>query len=108
MDNTDSAMYIKTAVYEHDILSAAWKSDHFAPSLSVRWQPENSELYVPLNAMDDLQHITVRSTIATKTKLGKKIVLGVVLIGGAGGKSEHWSNVAGNAGSPVAMWHAFE
>lgn len=112
MDN-GCAMYIKTSVYRHDILANAWKSDQFAPSLSVRWNPDHSELRVPLAGADDLQHIAVRTTIATKTKLGKKIVLGTLILGGgrtAPGTpaTEHWASVAESAGSAVAVWHAFE
>lgn len=108
-----TAMYIKTSVFEHDILSSSWKSDQFAPSLSVRWNPENCELRVPLNASADLRHVTVRTTIATKTKLGKKVVLGTVLLGGTASAAtavEQWSGVAetGNGGTAVSTWHAFE
>lgn len=108
-----SAMYIKTAVFEHDILASAWKSDQFAPSLSVRWDARNAELRIPLASVEDLRHICVRTTIATKTKLGKKIVLGTLLMGGRTTSApptaaEHWANVAAGAGNAIAAWHAFE
>lgn len=110
MDN-GAKMYIKTAVFEHDILSGAWKSDHFAPSLSVRWNPENCELRVPLKSLADLRHVTVRTTIATKTKLGKKIVLGTVMLGGTASAPtavEQWTGVAEAGDSALSRWHAFE
>lgn len=113
MDN-GCTMYIKTAVYRHDILESSWKSDQFAPSLSVRWNPDHSELRVPLAGPQDLQHIAVRTTIATKTKLGKKIVLGTLILGGgrtAPGTpaTEHWATVAQSTiGSAVTVWHAFD
>lgn len=113
--NHGCTMYIKTAVFEHDVLASAWRSDQFEPSLSMRWNQEESELRVPLVGGADLEHIVVRTTIATKTKMGKKIVLGTVIVGGGGGgrtmgatAAEHWSSAAASAGSPVAMWHAFE
>lgn len=109
-ENVEGPIYVKTTVFERDILSSTWKSDQFAPSLSIRWNVEHSTIIIPLNDDNDLEHISIKISVATKTKLGKKIVLGTLFLGGKTKdvKLEHWENMVANKGSPVAMWHAFE
>jgi hypothetical protein len=48
--------------------------------------------------------------VATKTKVGKKIVLGSLLMGenATGSAQDHWHKMIASRGEPVTMWHNFE
>lgn len=59
-ENVDGPIYVKTTVFEHDILSATWKSDQFSPSLSIRWNPDNSTITIPLVDETALKHLSVK------------------------------------------------
>ncbi|EDV96094.1 uncharacterized protein LOC6557355 [Drosophila grimshawi] len=83
-------VYVKTTVFEHGIYVDAWKSPIFYPSLSTKWDGaggDQATICVPLRSMDQLENMVIRTTLATKLKMGKKLVLGTVLIGGDGSES---------------------
>lgn len=102
-------IYVKTTVFEHDILSGSWRSALFAPSLSTRWDQLDSTITIPLPTEDSIDHISVKTTIATKTKLGKKIVLGTIYIRPELENSlEHWTTMITSRNTPVPMWYSFE
>lgn len=105
-----SDMYIKTSAYQSDVFMRAWKSDSFAPTLSLRWDPKEAVILVPLQSEEDLEYTNVRISIATKNKVGKKIVFGEIDIGptAQGSLLEHWGNMINSRGTPVTMWHNFE
>lgn len=130
-ENVNFPIYVKTTVFERDILSSSWRSDQFAPSLSIRWDVEKSTLIVPLYDLDDLKWISIKvnnsqifikqykriyivfalqTTVAVKTKIGKKIVLGTLFLGEntSNQRLEHWNNTISSNGAPVGVWHAFE
>ncbi|KAH8349294.1 hypothetical protein KR067_010759 [Drosophila pandora] len=107
-----SGVYVKTTAFEHGIYIDAWKSSVFFPSLSTKWDDGSGEgtIDIPLQRLEQLQDITVRITLATK-KMGKKLVLGTVLIGGdqAGDTgSEQMSLIRESPpGQRVAAWHCY-
>ncbi|GAB0093217.1 uncharacterized protein DMENIID0001_082930 [Sergentomyia squamirostris] len=109
-ENVTGTIYLKTSVFERDILSSTWRSDPFLPSLSTRWDPTDSTIRIPLNDVSDLDHISIKISVATKNKMGKKIVLGTLIMGAQAdcAKLEHWESMIDSRGSPVAMWHSFE
>ncbi|EDW94303.1 uncharacterized protein LOC6533891 isoform X1 [Drosophila yakuba] len=107
-----SGVYVKTTAFEHGIYIDAWKSPIFFPSLSTKWDDGSGEgtIDIPLQRLDQLEDIVLRITLATK-KMGKKLVLGTVIVGG---------NQAGDTGSEqmrliresppgqrVAAWHCY-
>lgn len=53
-------IYLKTTVFEHEILSETWKSELFLPTLSARWNQVESTLIIPLNNEDSLEHISIK------------------------------------------------
>lgn len=109
-ENSAGQIYVKTTVFEHGILSNSWKCDNFLPSLSTRWDSDISTIIVPIGNEENLKNISIRTTVATKTKVGKKIVLGTVLIGpqNSGLGLEHWNTVIGTRNEPIAKWHNFQ
>lgn len=107
-------VYVKTTVFEHDIYVDAWKSPVFFPSLSTKWDGaggDEATICVPLRSMDQLENIVIKTTLATKLKMGKKLVLGTVIIGGSGAtdtgqaQMRHLQNSAPN--ERVATWHCY-
>ncbi|XP_030570035.1 uncharacterized protein LOC115769380 [Drosophila novamexicana] len=86
LEATASAgVYVKTTVFEHGIYVDAWKSPIFYPSLSTKWDGaggDEATICVPLRSREQLENIVIRITLATKLKMGKKLVLGTVLVGG--------------------------
>lgn len=59
-ENVAGTIYVKMSVFERDILSSAWRSDPFLPSLSTRWDPNDSTIRIPLNDVSDLDHISIK------------------------------------------------
>lgn len=102
-------IYLKTTVLEHDILSNSWRSDPFAPTLSTRWDHLDSTVTIPLPNEDSLEHLSIKTTVATKTKLGKKIVLGTIYIRpDVDTCLDHWTTMMTSRNTPVPSWYSFE
>ena len=103
-------MYIKITIFQRNILVNSWKSDMFQPSLSLRWDSNKSAVHAQLINENDLDNITVKVSIATKTKVGKKIVMGSLLMDSKmlDTKGQHWDKMTQSRNLPVAMWHSFE
>ncbi|KAH8301113.1 hypothetical protein KR018_001857 [Drosophila ironensis] len=105
-------VYVKTTAFEHGIYIDAWKSSVFFPSLSTKWDDGSGEgtIDIPLKRLEQLQDITVRITLATK-KMGKKLVLGTVIIGGdqAGDSGSDQMSLIRESppGQRVAAWHCY-
>ncbi|XP_055382242.1 uncharacterized protein LOC129612588 [Condylostylus longicornis] len=74
-ESAGQQIYIKTIVYDGDIPLCSWKSNHFAPSLSSRWDPKFTRLEVPFPNISCLNRMRIKSQIATKGKVGRKIIL---------------------------------
>ncbi|KAL5290870.1 hypothetical protein ACFFRR_010329 [Megaselia abdita] len=104
-ENSATTIYLKTAIFEHDVLMNAWKSDHLLPTISTRWEKDKSTFFIPLTNMENLDNISIKTTVATKTKVGKKIVLGTV---GLNPSCEHWKDAFLCKNKPVAAWHNFQ
>lgn len=54
------SIYLKTTVFEHNILSSVWKSDLFAPSLSTRWNTEDATITIPLVSDESMNQISIK------------------------------------------------
>lgn len=53
-------IYVKTTVFEHEILSETWKSELFAPTLSTRWDHIDSTICIPLVNESSLDFVTIK------------------------------------------------
>lgn len=53
-------IYVKTTVFEHDILSGSWKSDTFSPTLSIRWNDVDSTITIPLVNECSLENVSIK------------------------------------------------
>lgn len=102
-------IYLKTTVFEHDILSGSWRSEPFSPSLSSRWDPIDSTVIIPLVNEDGIEHVSMKTQVATKTKLGKKIVLGTIYIRpDLDASLNQWTTMLVSRNTPVPTWYSFE
>ncbi|EDX10242.1 uncharacterized protein LOC6737829 isoform X1 [Drosophila simulans] len=107
-----SGVYVKTTAFEHGIYIDAWKSPIFFPSLSTKWDDGSGEgtIDIPLQRLDQLEAIVLRITLATK-KMGKKLVLGTVIVGGdqAGDTGSEQMRLIQESppGQRVAAWHCY-
>ncbi|CAO1402122.1 unnamed protein product [Diamesa tonsa] len=108
-ENNSNQIYVKTTVFEHDILSGSWKSDTFSPTLSIRWNDVDSTITIPLVNECSLENVSIKTQIATKTKLGKKVVLGTVFLGpDFNATLDQWNTMASTRNKPVPMWYSYE
>lgn len=102
-------IYLKTTVFEHGILSGSWRSEQFSPTLSTRFDPVDSTVIIPLVNEDCIENVSLKTTIATKTKLGKKIILGTIYIRPDLDSSlEQWTTMIVSRNTPVPTWYSFE
>lgn len=102
-------IYIKTTVLEREILSGSWKSDTFAPTLSTRWDHLDSTIAIQLPNNGALEYVSIKCQLATKTKMGKKIVLGTVYVRPeTEHSSDHWSTMSISQNNPIPCWYSFE
>lgn len=118
LEATAGSVYVKTTVFEHGIYIDSWKSGNFYPSLSTKWDVGNVEptITIPLQSLDNLDNLLIKTTLATKTKMAKKLVLGTVVIGGPSAGSaisesgaEHMATLRETAlNERVAMWHCYQ
>ncbi|XP_068142052.1 LOW QUALITY PROTEIN: uncharacterized protein [Drosophila tropicalis] len=117
LEATASAgVYVKTTAFEHGIYIDAWKSPIFFPSLSTKWDISGNShdaatINIPLQSLSQLENIVIRITLATK-KMGKKLVLGTVLVGGP--QAQDTGTVQMRLirevplGERVATWHSYQ
>ncbi|CRK98403.1 CLUMA_CG011762, isoform A [Clunio marinus] len=108
-ENDATQIYVKTTVFEHDILSGYWRSNTFSPTLSIRWDQIESTVTIPLTNEEGIEHVSIKTTIATKTKMGKKIVLGTIYIRpDLDNCNEQWTTMLTSRNTPIPMWYSFE
>ncbi|XP_055915274.1 uncharacterized protein LOC129948340 [Eupeodes corollae] len=110
LESSAGSVYIKTTVFEHNIYLDSWKSEFFFPSLSTKWDLNVSTVTIPVKLPEDLNNILIKTTLATKNKLGKKMFLGTVIIGPtvSGSGLEHWQSVEYKRNEKIPMWHSFQ
>lgn len=109
-EQTAGQIYIKTSIFENNILVNCWKCDNFLPSISSRWDPKLSTIILPLYEKN-LSDIIIKSTVATKNKVSKKIIFGTILIGPqqlTQQSLEHWEKMILSRNEPISMWHNFQ
>lgn len=118
LEATAGSVYVKSTVFQHGIYIDSWKSGNFYPSLSTKWDVGHTDaatITIPMDHLENLDNIYIRTTLATKTKMAKKLVLGTVLIGGkaagltiSGSGAEHMQLLKETPlHEKVPMWHCY-
>ncbi|XP_073844001.1 uncharacterized protein isoform X2 [Musca autumnalis] len=118
LEATAGSVYVKTTVFDNGIYIDSWKSPNFYPSLATKWDvgKELATLNIPLPSVEHLDRIMIRTTLATKTKMAKKLVLGTVVIGGSacgatlsGAAAEQMASLKqAPLNERVAVWHCYQ
>ncbi|XP_061397949.1 uncharacterized protein LOC133333673 [Musca vetustissima] len=118
LEVTAGSVYVKTTVFDNGIYIDSWKSPNFYPSLATKWDvgKELATLNIPLPSLEHLDRIMIRTTLATKTKMAKKLVLGTVVIGGpacgttlSGAAAEQMLTLKeAPLNERVAVWHCYQ
>lgn len=78
--------------------------------LSMKWEPDDASIVIPLVNDYEIEYITIKITLATKSNVGKKIVLGTLILGAksVGEKLDHWDEMISSKGTAITKWHNFE
>lgn len=61
-------IYLKLSVYQAETPLKSWTSDSFAPTLSTKWEAEDSTIEVPVQSEADLENINIRVRLICSTK----------------------------------------
>uniref|UniRef100_U5EPC7 C2 domain-containing protein n=1 Tax=Corethrella appendiculata TaxID=1370023 RepID=U5EPC7_9DIPT len=109
-ENQAEKIYIKTTIFQHDILSNSWKSEQFTPTLSIKFDADKSTMSIPISCESDLNYVSIKVTLGTKTKVGKKIVLGTLNISAdsSSAKLQQWQKMRDSRCTPITMWQNLE
>ncbi|XP_058974369.1 uncharacterized protein LOC131800710 [Musca domestica] len=118
LEATAGSVYVKTTVFDNGIYIDSWKSPNFYPSLATKWDvgKDVATLNIPLPSMEHLDRLMIRTTLATKTKMAKKLVLGTVVIGGtacgttlSGAGAQQMAQLKDSPlNERVAVWHCYQ
>lgn len=78
--------------------------------LSMKWEPDDATIVIPLVKDYEIEYITIKITLATKLNVGKKIVLGTLVLGAKseGEKLDQWDEMISSKGTAITKWHNFE
>lgn len=78
--------------------------------LSMKWDPDDASIVIPLVNDYEIEYITIKITLATKSNVGKKIVLGTLILGAKseGEKLDQWDEMISSKGTAITKWHNFE
>lgn len=78
--------------------------------LSMKWEPDDASIVIPLVNDYEIEYITIKITLATKSNVGKKIVLGTLILGAKseGEKLDQWDEMISSKGTAITKWHNFE
>ncbi|XP_075161990.1 uncharacterized protein LOC142234697 [Haematobia irritans] len=118
LEATAGSVYVKTTIYDNGIYVDSWKSPNFYPSLATKWDVGNevATLSIPLQNLEHLDRIMIKTTLATKTKMAKKLVLGTVIVGGPAsgpgitpsGAEQMASLKEAPLNEKIPLWHCYQ
>ncbi|XP_013112501.2 uncharacterized protein LOC106090754 [Stomoxys calcitrans] len=118
LEATAGSVYVKTTIFDNGIYVDSWKSPNFYPSLATKWDTgkEVATLSIPLQSLEHLDRIMIRTTLATKTKMAKKLVLGTVIVGGltagpgicSSGAEQMASLKESPLNEKIPLWHCYK
>ncbi|XP_066586012.1 uncharacterized protein [Prorops nasuta] len=103
-------MYIKISIVDNGRVTHFWKSDRFAPSVSMKFDPENARVIADNPYEGALKDVSFVIKFVSKNKMGKKTSVGHFVIGSdvGGTYEEQWKQALAKPGQPVTKWQAFE
>lgn len=90
--------------YEYDVLITTWKSDRFAPTISMKIEPKTATLQAVFRNYN-VTNIKIVVRIMCKNMLGKKILLGRIEIDK---ESDIWKQIMFSPSTPVTQMVNFQ
>lgn len=103
-------MYIKMSVVDDGRVTHFWKSDRFAPCVSMKFSPEMARVIADNPYQGALKDVSFVVKFVSKNKLGKKTTVGHFVIGPdvGGTYGEQWKQALAKSGQQVTKWQSFE
>ncbi|XP_014214429.1 uncharacterized protein LOC106643703 [Copidosoma floridanum] len=103
-------MYIKMSVVDTGRVTYFWKSDRFAPCVSMKFDPGRAQVMIDNPYEGALKDVCFVVKFVAKNKIGKKVTVGHFVIGPevGGPYSEMWKQALAKPGQQVSKWLCFE
>ncbi|XP_060820157.1 uncharacterized protein LOC132909371 [Bombus pascuorum] len=103
-------MYIKMSVVDNGRVTHFWKSDRFAPCVSMKFAPDSAKVIADNPYQGALKDVSFVVKFVSKNKLGKKTTVGHFVIGPdvGGTYGEQWKQALAKSGQQIMKWQAFE
>ncbi|XP_012167918.2 uncharacterized protein LOC100642934 [Bombus terrestris] len=103
-------MYIKMSVVDNGRVTHFWKSDRFAPCVSMKFAPDLARVIADNPYQGALKDVSFVVKFVSKNKLGKKTTVGHFVIGPdvGGTYGEQWKQALAKSGQQITKWQAFE
>ncbi|XP_076662271.1 uncharacterized protein LOC143365724 [Halictus rubicundus] len=103
-------MYIKMSVVDNGRVTHFWKSNRFAPCVSMKFAPEMARVIADNPYQGALKDVSFVIKYVSKNKMGKKTTVGHFVIGPdvAGQYGEQWKQALAKPGQQITKWQSFE
>lgn len=103
-------MYIKMSVVDNGKVTHFWKSDRFAPCVSMKFNPDAARVVADNPYQGALKDVSFVIKFVSKNKMGKKTTVGHFVIGAdvGGPYGEQWKQALTKPGQQITKWLAFE
>ncbi|XP_034183765.1 uncharacterized protein LOC117605974 isoform X1 [Osmia lignaria lignaria] len=103
-------MYIKISVVDNGRVTHFWKSDRFAPCVTMKFAPDMARVVADNPYQGALNDVSFVVKFVSKNKMGKKTTVGHFVIGPdvGGPYGEQWKQALAKPGQQIMKWQAFE
>ncbi|XP_076752535.1 uncharacterized protein LOC143424392 [Xylocopa sonorina] len=103
-------MYIKMSVVDNGRVTHFWKSDRFAPCVSMKFAPDLATVVADNPYQGALNDVSFVVKFVSKNKMGKKTTVGHFVIGPdvGGTYGEQWKQALAKPGQQITKWQSFE
>ncbi|XP_011501138.1 PREDICTED: uncharacterized protein LOC105364808 isoform X2 [Ceratosolen solmsi marchali] len=103
-------MYIKMSVVDGARVTHFWKSDRFAPCVTMKFDAEQAQVIAENHYEGAFNDVSFVIKFVSKNKIGKKITVGHFVIGSevGGAYSDQWKQALAKPGQQIVKWQSFE
>ncbi|KZC09602.1 PREDICTED: uncharacterized protein LOC107187726 [Dufourea novaeangliae] len=103
-------MYLKMSVVDNGRVTHFWKSDRFAPCVSMKFAPDMARVAADNPYQGALKDVSFVIKFVSKNKMGKKTTVGHFVIGPdvGGPYGEQWKQALAKPGQQITKWQSFE
>lgn len=103
-------MYVKMSVVDNGKVTHFWKSDRFAPCVSMKFAPDMARVIADNPYQGALKDVSFVIKFVSKNKMGKKTTVGHFVIGPdvGGPYGEQWKQALAKPSQQIMKWQSFE